>query len=811
MKSLSTVAALLAFVLLWNGCGSSVRTGLPGPMAGGQVLLPNGWKLSPAGKQIDLGDLPLNVELTPGGRYAIVTDNGNGRQDLTVVDLRAERVVQILPVRRSWLGLRLFDGGRQFAMSGGDDNRIFLFRFDDGVATLTDSIVIARPWPDSSVWIGGIDVDDRSGTLYAAARETKRCFFIDLKTKQVRTAVPLPAKPYTCLLSRSREELFVSSWGSAQVIALDARSGAVRRTFTVGDHPTAMVESPDGGRLFVANANLNTVSVVDLRSGGISETINSSVLPGQMEGSTPNALALTPDGGRLFIANADNNCLAVIDVRQPGNSRPLGFIPTGWYPTAVRWNSSSSELVVVNGKGSSSKANPRGPMPYHRRADEQYIGSLLMGTLSVIRDPSPSDLAAYTGMVYSNTPHAGPGAMPPALPAVFSGSDHRSPIKHIFYVIRENRTYDQVFGDMPEGNGDSSLVLFGETVTPNAHALARQFVLLDNFFCDAEVSGDGHNWSMGAYATDYVEKSWPTMYSGRGGEYEFEGGYPMVYPSAGYLWDNCARHGVSYRSYGEFIDNGKTIHDSGRALIGGLEGHFAPFFTSWDLDVSDVVRYRQWEEEFDRYDSLGGLPQFQIIKLPNDHTAGTHSGALSPKAFVAQNDYALGLIVQRISRSRYWGESAIFVVEDDAQNGADHVDAHRTVALAISPYTRHHATDHTLYSTSSMVGTMEAILGLPPLSEYDAVATLMGNAFQGNPDMSPYSAREPLMNLEEKNVAGAYGQKESDAMDFSAEDRVPDRLMNDIVWRAVRGAAADCPTPVRSAFVLLRQEPKDDD
>jgi hypothetical protein len=316
---------------------------------------------------------------------------------------------------------------------------------------------------------------------------------------------------------------------------------------------------------------------------------------------------------------------------------------------------------------------------------------------------------------------------------------------------------------------------------------------------------------MGAYATDYVEKSWPTMYSDRGGGYEYEGGFPMVYPSAGYLWDNCARHGVSYRSYGEFIDNPKTDKDSAVALIKGLKGHCAPFYTSWDLDVSDVVRYRQWMKEFNRYDAEGGLPQFQIIKLPNDHTSGTHKGSLTPKASVAQNDYALGLIVQRISQSRFWPASAIFVVEDDAQNGADHVDAHRTVALAISPYTKHRSTDHTLYSQSGMVGTMERILGMPPLSEYDAVAMPMANAFQREPDTARYTVREPRISIEEKNIAGAYGQEESDRMDFAAEDRAPDRLLNEIIWRSVRGADAPAPGPVRSAFVFVRQNADGDE
>ena len=380
----------------------------------------------------------------------------------------------------------------------------------------------------------------------------------------------------------------------------------------------------------------------------------------------------------------------------------------------------------------------------------------------------------------------------------------RRRIHHVIYIIKENRTYDQVLGDIGIGNSDPALCLFGDSVTPNIHALARQFVLYDNLYADAEVSADGHNWTMGAYATDYVEKTWPTEYGGRGGEYEYEGGYPDVYPASGYFWDNCMRNGVSYRTYGEFASNPGEGNDTAVGQIPSLLGHTAPRAHGWDLDYSDINRYNDWEKEFAAYEANGGLPAFQTIKLPNDHTSGTRRGTLTPRAFVAQNDQALGMIVDRISHSRYWATSAIFVIEDDAQNGPDHVDAHRTEALVISPWTKRHFVDSELYSTSSMVRTMELILGLPAMSQYDSSATPMFASFSTTPDTSGFVYRKALINLEERNGPGAWGGARSELMDFSQPDAAPDRELNEIVWRSVRGADARMPAPVRSAFVVPR-------
>jgi hypothetical protein len=376
----------------------------------------------------------------------------------------------------------------------------------------------------------------------------------------------------------------------------------------------------------------------------------------------------------------------------------------------------------------------------------------------------------------------------------------------VFYVFKENRSYDQVLGDLPAGDGDSSLCLFGEGVTPNHHALARDFVLFDNAYCEADGSADGHNWGMGAYATDYVAKS-----VGTSPVYDYEGGNPLAYPDAGYLWDACRRAGVSYRSYGEFVFNPDDPRDTVRAGVPALEGHTAPHYRGYDLSVSDLERYRAWLEEFDTYDRDGGLPRLSILRLPNDHTEGTCAGRPTPRAHVAGNDLALGLLIERISHSRYWRSSAVFVIEDDAANGPDHVDAHRTVALVASPWARRGAVDHTQYSNASVLRTIELILGLRPLSRFDAAATPMTAAFTSSPDTSAWSHRTARVDLEEKNLANAWGHERSERMNWAVADAAPPDEVAEILWHAARGADAPPPPLVRAAFAVRAAAGRDRD
>jgi hypothetical protein len=407
---------------------------------------------------------------------------------------------------------------------------------------------------------------------------------------------------------------------------------------------------------------------------------------------------------------------------------------------------------------------------------------------------------------YSDARRLAPSNAPTASPIPRKVGDP-SPIKYVFYVIRENRTYDQVLGDLGRGNGDASLTLFGENVTPNAHALGREFALLDNFYVDAEVSFDGHAYSTAAYATDVVEKLWPTNYGGRGGLYLSEGLWKMrtpygnfSAPPQGYLWDFAKRAGVTVRSYGEFAyweEQGGPV----KATVPGLEGLVHPSYPPYDLDIPDNERIDVWLEEFRGFEANGQLPRLSIIRLGNDHTSGTAPGKLSPRAMVAENDLALGRLIEAISHSRYWKESAIFIVEDDAQNGPDHVDAHRTVAFAISPFTRRRVVDSTMYSTSAMLRTMELILGLPPMSQYDAAATPMYNAFQPTPDLAPFTHLPARYPLDERNDWNSPGARASLRMEFREADLTPEFELNEIIWKSVHGADAIMPPPRRAAFV----------
>lgn len=813
MKNNIIALAALAGIML-SGCSSSGKITTPGSISETRVLLSNGWYLSPAGRQTDIGDLPLNMAISPDENYAVTTNNGQSKPTLSVINLKKAETVQTLNVPNLWVGIKFFDNGHKLAASAGTSGRINIYNFNNGTLTESDSIVIAQKWPKDKTWIAGLDIDEAQGRIYAADRFAGVLYVIDMKTKSVTSTISLPSKPYTCLASKKSNYVYISLWGGAAIALLDKNTLKVEKTIPTGSHPNDMIESPDGKYLFTSNANVNSVSIIDVEKGREIEKINSGLTPDAPPGSTPNGVALSPDGKKLYIANADNNSLAVFDISNPGRSRSLGFIPTGWYPTSVKILSDNT-IIVANGKGGHSLANPKGPNPYFREEGEQYIGTLLKGTLSVINDPNPEEMKAYSQAVYQNSPFtnrpdylkdAGQDGPIPLKDGLKSGK-----IKHIFYIVKENRTYDQVFGDMKEGNGDESLCLFPEKVTPNLHALARQFVLLDNFYADAEVSADGHNWTMGAYATDYVEKSWPNYYGGRGGQYEFEGGYPIAYPENGYFWDNCLRNNVSYRSYGEFVHNGKTDQDSSKAAIKSLEGHVAPFYWGWDLAYSDLERVKHWTKEFDEYEKNGNLPEFQVLRLPNDHTWGTSTSRLSPISYAAQNDQAVGMLVERISHSRYWNECAIFIIEDDAQNGPDHIDAHRTEALVISPYTKHKFVDHEMYSTSSMIRTMELILGLPPMSQYDAAARPMYNSFTSIADLSPYTALKANVDINEKNKKGSFGQLRSDSMDFSKEDAAGDIELNEIVWKSVKGEDSPMPAPVRSAFINYRTDKTDDD
>jgi phospholipase C len=386
-----------------------------------------------------------------------------------------------------------------------------------------------------------------------------------------------------------------------------------------------------------------------------------------------------------------------------------------------------------------------------------------------------------------------------------------SPITHCIYIIKENRTYDQVFGDVPGGNGDPKLCLFPERVTPNLHKLAHEFVLLDNFYADAEVSAGGHEWSMGAYASDFVEKTWRLNYGHPKTKFPYpsEGIFQIASPASGYLWDRAQAAGVSYRSYGEFVQNPAEEGHPATTKLKALQGHFDPWFRGFDLNYPDSRRAERFISELKRFEREGDMPRLQIVRLPNDHTHGVTAGARTPTALVADNDAALGQLVEAVTHSRFWMNTAIFVIEDDAQNGPDHVDAHRTEALVVSPYTRHGAVDSTLYSTTSMLRTIELILGLQPMTQFDAAAAPMFNSFQPQADPMPYAALPAKVDLGVKNTAQAWGGEEK--FNFAREDANDDFKFNEVIWRSVRGNNDPMPAPVHAGFVWSRPGVKDDD
>lgn len=780
----------------------------------GRVSLMNGWKLTPVGKMLPLGDLPLNIAVSPSGKMLAVTNNGQSDQGIQLIDSEKMQLLDSVVIAKGWLGLTFSKDGKHLYASGGNDNWIMRYQVTNKKLMPLDTLVIGKPWPEK-ISIAGIAVDDDQQMLYAVTKENNSLYTFDLKAKKVKGQFALGGEGYTCLLSNNGKALYITCWGCDKVALFDTQKQQMTGSIPVGDNPNDMCQTRNGKYLFVANANDNSVSVISLEQKRVVEILNSAVYPNSPSGSTTNSVALSDDENTLYIANADNNCLAVFDVSTPGKSFSKGFIPTAWYPTCVR--EVKNTVFVANGKGLTSKANPYGPSPkkedvehhadLNKKAKVQYIGGLFRGTLQAISKPTNDQLGIYSQAVYNNIPYQkekemlSKGEEGNPIP---SRVGEPSPIKYVFYVIKENRTYDQVLGDIPEGNGDPSLVLFGENVTPNQHALARQFVLLDNFYVDGEVSADGHNWTMGAYATDYLEKNWPTSYGGRGGSYPGEGSREIANNKNGFLWDFCKRYGVSYRSYGEFIG------DNNKPNIPVLKDHFCENYIGWDMSIRDTVRFRWWKEDFEKLLSKGKVPQFNSIRFGNDHTEGLKQGRPTPLAHAADNDLAVGLFVEYLSHSPIWNESLVIVVEDDAQNGPDHVDAHRSTAYLAGGFVKKGFVDHTMYSTSSALRTMELILGLPPMSQYDAAAEPLWRCFNKTANHPPFKALPNLVDLNQKNTADNKMSRLSETFDFSKEDRVPDAKFNEVIWAAIHGLNSICPAPVHAAFFTVEKEDDDD-
>ncbi len=799
---------LLLATLLFSQCKTSHRASgdqLYKSLSAKRVQLPNQWMLTPAGEiHRQLGDLPLQIALSPDGKLMAVTNNGVGTQKIQLFRTSDATQLSEIEIPKAWYGLAFSGDGKTLFATGGNDNLVAIFRIANQQLMRDGEIVLGQPWGKDKICPTGLALDEANGHLLAATKEDNSLYVCNLRSNKVERKIPLGGEAFGVVVSQKRGEAFVSLWGLKKVLVFDLKTFEIKAEIAVGDHPNEMILNKKEDLLLVANSHDNSVSVVDLLSRKTLEVLNCALFPDSPNGSTTNSLAFSEDEKTLYVANADNNCLVYFDMEERGESKPLGFIPTGWYPTSVRF--AAGKIMVANGKGMSSLANPGGPSPLRKESDEragQYIGELYLGTLSVIQPPQGRERVAYSRLVFENCPYnktketqtEGEAGNPVPMRV-----GDPSPIKYVFYIIKENRTYDQVLGDVKEGNGDPSLCLFPEKITPNQHAIVRDYVLLDNFYVDAEVSADGHNWSTAAYANDFVEKTWPTSYGGRGGNYDYEGTRKVAHPKGGFIWDYCKRAGVSYRTYGEFADDGANYET--------LKDHFCPGYSAWDMNYKDIQRQADWQRDFDSLLNINQVPRFNSIRFGNDHTSGLAKGAYSPYAAVADNDLAVGRLVEHISHSKIWKESAIFILEDDAQNGADHVDAHRSTAYVISPYTKRKFVDHTLYSTTSMLRTMELILGLPPMSQYDAAATPMWRCFTATPDFTPFKALPAQVDIEERNMAVNELSRISETFNLAQVDAVPDRLFNEVLWKALKGT--EMPAPRRAAWVMIAEEDDED-
>jgi DNA-binding beta-propeller fold protein YncE len=732
-----------------------------------------------------------------------VTNDGLARPSLAVVDVANWTVKSTFPLDAAWYGLAWHPDGTKIYSAGANQNNVQEFTVA-GDGTLTRARTFALPAVTGDSFAGGLAISRDGRTLYATRVFAMTVSAIDLASGQVINTVQLAAEPYTVIVSPDGKLVFISLWGGARVEVLRADTLAPVAELSADDHPNAMAVSSDGRRLFVACANSGSVWVFDTLTFSALEQIAITVSTDAPATSTPNSVALSPDGGTLLVASGDLNAVAVIDVSNPIHAVVSGFIPTGWYPTGAVFTRDGRQVLILNGRGLGPAPNPA----------NGGLDTRLIGTVSAVATPDRPTLNDDTLKVRSLSPYNDAIRETPANAPIGNPIPSRvggpSPVRYVFYVIRENRTYDQILGDLPQGNGQPKLTLFGSDVTPNAHALATGFALFDNFYVDADVSYNGHAFSTAAYANDFVQKMWQTFSGGRGGPYLGEGGGYMrnpfgniTAPQSGYIWDAAQRFNVSFRSYGEFVSHtSRTAAGDVTAVatVPGLQGAVAPAYAGWDLDIPDAKRIDRWLDEFKVMSASGTLPQLSIIRLPNDHTAGAKAGSLTPRAMIADNDLALGRLVEAISTSSIWNQSALFAVEDDAQSGPDHVDSHRSVLLVASPFAKRSVVDHTLYTTSSVLRTIELILGIEPMSHYDAAATPMYAAFTGTPNLSPFSKSTPRVPLDERNLPSSFGAIASAAMDFSIEDRAPEQLLNEILWRSVKGARAPMPPPRRSVF-----------
>ena len=743
--------------------------------------LPTGAMLDPAGLSVALGSMPVTMVFAPDSSRIVAILSGYREQGVQVIDCATRRVVQTIVQPAAFVGACFSNDGKTLYVSGGNQDVVYEYSWREGAAALADSIPLAPPPGPAGgrVYPAGLACSRDGARLYVAANLGDSLAVVDLATRRVTQALPTGRYPYGVVVGLDGK-VYVSAWGGSWISTFVPGGGglAPQSRIAVGPHPSSMLLDPSRRRLYVTCSSADRIAVVDADADSVVGALTDAAPWSPSEGSTPNGLALSPDGRRLYVAEADNNAVAVFGLGAAQGDL-IGRIPVEWYPTAVL--ARNEALFVLNGKGGGTAPNPRLAQPGHEGPEDrtQYTLGQTSGTLSFLMNPGDRELPALSKRVaVANGWDRAPAQA--AMPA----------LEHVIYVIRENRTFDQVLGDLGMGDADSSLTYFPRSITPNAHALAERFGVFDRFFVNGEVSGDGHNWTVGAYAAEYVEKTIPSNYSGRGRTYDYGGlnreklpEDDANEPSHGYLWDLAERSQSSLRNYGEFTrrSQGKWI-----ANKAWLASRTDPEYPGWDLTVPDTVRAARWIAEFQAQVAGDSMPALTILWLPNDHTAGARAGSPTPRAYVADNDLALGRVVEALTHSGYWKSTVMFVVEDDAQDGPDHVDSHRSLLLMISPYNRP-GVRHRFVNTTDVVATIGRILRWGALSKFDALGRPLNDVFADTPDTSAYAALTPGVTWSETNRDSTAAARLSRGLDLSREDRADMALFNHILWLAIQG------------------------
>ena len=810
MLPLRLLIALLGTGLLWfTACRPSggSDTGA-GDALSGAPRLPTGVHLDPVAQTTPLGSMPVSLTVAPGGQHFVVVLSGWREQGFQVVERATGRVVQDVRQAAAFQGAAFSPDGRTLYVSGGNQDVVYRYDWQAAHATLRDSLVLAgkAPGQNGTRYPAGLAISADGAHLFVAENLADSLAVLDVVSGRVVQRLATERYPVSVVVD-PRGTVFVAAWGGTTVSAFprgdDGRLGTGSR-LAAGRHPSAMVLNDSGTRLFVASASTDRVTVIDPRTHRVLATLSDAPPAGPAEGSTPSALALANNGTRLVVAESDANAVAVFDLSSATagavstvlRDTLAGRIPTQWYPTAVAVSGDS--LYVVNGKGRGTTPNTRLPrLDYLGKREEvdgghqytlgQLTGSFMIAPLARVTATDLAPLSARVGRANGWD-----------MPREARGAARYPPIDHVIYVVKENRSYDQVFGDLPQGDGDTSLLFFPRPRAPNQHALAERFGLYDRFLVNAEASPDGHNWSMAAYVTDYASRTIPSNYSKRGRSYDYEGTNrdtpagddddDVAAPANGYLWDLAQRAGVSFRNFGEYVLFGVPKDDGYRGLKRFQRDHTSPQYPPYNLAISDQVRADAWLAEFNGWVKNGTMPRLQIVRLPNDHTAYARPGSPTPFAFMADNDLALGRIIEALSHSPFWASTAVFVLEDDAQSGADHVDSHRSLLQTISPWAKG-GTWHRFANTTDVIATIEELLGLGSLSQFDHYGRPLREIWRDAPDLRPYTALVPITPLTDVNPAQGPGVRESRGFDLSREDAVPDEAGQRVLWQMLKGAA----------------------